>query len=56
MGYKVYICPILKGKGVHMNALERFHIYEVSKQGMHLNDTFTNITTPVFETLTQAYG
>jgi hypothetical protein len=44
------------GKGAHMNTLERFHIYEISKQGMHLNDTFTDIANPIFETLTQPYG
>jgi hypothetical protein len=44
------------GKGMHMNTLERVHIYEISKQGMHLNDTFTDITNPIFETLTNAYG
>jgi hypothetical protein len=44
------------GKGPHMNSLERFHSYEISKQGMHLHDTVTDITNPIFETLTQAYG
>jgi hypothetical protein len=44
------------GKGPHMNTLERFHSYEISKQGMHLHDTFTDIINPIFETLTQAYG
>jgi hypothetical protein len=28
------------GKGAHMNTLEKFHIYEISKQGLHLNDQF----------------
>jgi hypothetical protein len=41
-------------KGAHMNTLEKFHIYDISKQGMHLNDTFTDITNPIFETLIQA--
>jgi hypothetical protein len=43
------------GKGAHMNTLEKFRIYEISKQGMHLNDTFTDVTNPISETLTQAY-
>jgi hypothetical protein len=42
------------GKGAHMNTLEKFHIYEISKQGLHLNDTFTDMTNSIFETLTQA--
>jgi hypothetical protein len=42
------------GKGAHMNTLEKFHIHETSKQGVHLNDTFTGITNPIFETLIQA--
>jgi hypothetical protein len=42
------------GKGAHVNILEKFHIYEISEQGMHLNDTFTDTTNPIFEILTQA--
>jgi hypothetical protein len=38
-----------------MNTLERFHIYEISKQGIHVHDMFTDITNPIFETLMQAY-
>jgi hypothetical protein len=26
------------------------------KEGKHLNDTFADITNPILETLTQAYG
>jgi hypothetical protein len=42
------------GKGAHMNTLEKFHIYEITKQGMHLSDTFTDMTNPIFNTLIQA--
>jgi hypothetical protein len=42
------------GKGARMNILEKFNIYEISKQGMHLDDTFTDMTSTIFETLIQA--
>jgi hypothetical protein len=42
------------GKGAHMNTLEMFHIYEITKQGKHLNDMFTHMTNPIFDTLIQA--
>jgi hypothetical protein len=30
-------------EGLRMNVLERFHMYEASKQGIQLNDVFTDI-------------
>jgi hypothetical protein len=41
-------------KGAHMNTLEKFYIYEISKQGIQINDTCTDIINPVFEILTKA--
>jgi hypothetical protein len=38
------------GNGAHMNTLERFHFYEISKQVMRLNGTFTDITDAIFQT------
>jgi hypothetical protein len=43
------------GKGAHMTTSERFCIYEISKQGLHLNDMFTDITNTIFKTLMQGY-
>jgi hypothetical protein len=37
-----------------MNTLEEFRIYEMSKKGANLNDMFTDMTNPIFETLIQA--
>jgi hypothetical protein len=42
--------------GAHMNTLEKFNVYEISKQGMQINDTCTDIINPIFEILTKAYG
>jgi hypothetical protein len=42
-------------KGTHKNTLERFHIYEISKQGVQINDTITDIVSPMFDILTKAY-
>jgi hypothetical protein len=41
-------------KGAHMNTSEKFHIYIITKQGMHLNYTFADMTNPIFNTLIQA--
>jgi hypothetical protein len=38
-------------KDAHMNTLRKFHIYEITKQGTQLNDTFTDIVNPIFDTL-----
>jgi hypothetical protein len=41
-------------KSAHMNTLEEFRIYEISKKGAHLNGMITDMTNPMFETLIQA--
>jgi hypothetical protein len=41
-------------KCAHMNNLEKFHIYEITKQGTRLNDTFADMTNPIFDILIQA--
>jgi hypothetical protein len=43
-------------KGTHMNTPEKFHIYEISKQRIQINDTCTDIINPIFQILTKAYG
>jgi hypothetical protein len=32
-----------------LNTHERFHIYEISKQKMQLNDTFTETCNPIYD-------
>jgi hypothetical protein len=54
-----YIQDIMKilhtvNKGTRLNTLEKFHIYELKKQGTQLNDTFADMTDPMFDTLIQA--
>jgi hypothetical protein len=34
-----------------MDTLETFHIYEITKQGTRLNDTFIDMIKPIFDTL-----
>jgi hypothetical protein len=38
-------------KGKHLNTLERYHIYKLSREGLHMNDTYIDIHSPIFETL-----
>jgi hypothetical protein len=38
-------------KGPLMNTLERFHIYKLSREGIHLNDTYN----PIFNLITKHY-
>jgi hypothetical protein len=41
-------------KGAHMNTLEKFHIYEMTKQGMQLNYTFMDIDQSHFQYLNKS--
>jgi hypothetical protein len=34
-------------KGPHMNSLERFYIYRLSRNNLHLNDTYADIYNPI---------
>jgi hypothetical protein len=36
-------------KGQLLNTLERYHIYNLSKQKIHMNDTFADKYNPIFE-------
>jgi hypothetical protein len=38
-------------KGLHINALERFYIYKICQFGMEINNTYSDTTNPVSETL-----
>jgi hypothetical protein len=48
----VVILSIVTGrKGKHLNTLQKYHIYEVSKKNLHMNDTNTDPYNPIFEEL-----
>jgi hypothetical protein len=36
-------------KGKHLNTLEKYHIYNMSKDGLQMNDTYIDTHNPVFE-------
>jgi hypothetical protein len=38
-------------KGKHINILEKYHIYKISKNRVHMNDKHIDIYNPIFETL-----
>jgi hypothetical protein len=42
-------------KGLKLNTLERFYIYDLTKRGLQLNDTFTDIYNPIFNILVKAH-
>jgi hypothetical protein len=40
-------------KGRHLNTLEKYHIYRISEDNLHMNDTYIDIHNPIFETLSE---
>jgi hypothetical protein len=42
-------------KGRHLNTLERYHIYEISTNGLHMNDTHIEAHNPIFQTVRELY-
>jgi hypothetical protein len=42
-------------KGKYLNALERYHIYKVSRDNLSMNDTHIDTYNPIFETLYRIY-
>jgi hypothetical protein len=42
---------ITRRKGKHLNALEKYHIYKVSKKNLHMNDTNIDTYNPILEEL-----
>jgi hypothetical protein len=42
-------------KGKHLNTLEKYHIYRISKNNLHMNDTHINTYNPIFETMHELY-
>jgi hypothetical protein len=42
-------------KGQMLDAYERFHIYEISKQNMQLNDNFAETYNPIYDIIITVY-
>lgn len=38
-------------KGKYLNTLGRYHVYRISKDNLHMNDTYNDIHYPIFEIL-----
>jgi hypothetical protein len=51
MGKKYEIMEVAKteGKGNHLNTLEKYYIYRPCKQGIQLNNNYTDTHNPVFK-------
>jgi hypothetical protein len=45
----------IERKGPLMNTLEWFHIYKLSKENMHMNDTYADTYNPIFNLITNYY-
>jgi hypothetical protein len=42
-------------KGRYLNTLEKYHIYEICKDNLHMNDTNTDTLNPISEALHKIY-
>jgi hypothetical protein len=42
-------------KGRYLNTLERYYIYEIGKDNLHMNDTNIDIHNPIFKALHGIY-
>jgi hypothetical protein len=38
-------------KGKHLNTLEKYHIYKISKEGIHMNDIHDETYNPIYEVI-----
>jgi hypothetical protein len=38
-------------KGKHLNILEKYHTYKISKHNLHTNDTYIDTHNPLFRTM-----
>jgi hypothetical protein len=45
----------IERKGSLMNTLERFHIYKLSRENMHMNDTYADSYNPISNLITKYY-
>jgi hypothetical protein len=42
-------------KRKHLNTLEKYYIHKISKNNLHMNDTYNDTYNPIFETLHDLY-
>jgi hypothetical protein len=42
-------------KGPKLNTLERFHIYDMAKRGLQMNDTFMDMHNSIFDILIKTH-
>jgi hypothetical protein len=42
-------------KGRHLNTLEKYHIYEISRNNLHMNETCIELHNPIFQTVHEIY-
>jgi hypothetical protein len=42
-------------KGRQLNTLEKYHIYKISSNNLHMNDTHVETHNPVFQTVHELY-
>jgi hypothetical protein len=43
-------------KGRHLNTLEKYHIYEISRNNLHMNETHIELHNPIFKTVHEIYN
>jgi hypothetical protein len=43
-------------KGRHLNTLERYHIYKISSNKLHMNDTHVEVHNHIFKKMHELYG
>jgi hypothetical protein len=42
-------------KGRHLNTLEKYHIYRISRNNLHMNDTHIKAQNPIFQRVQELY-
>jgi hypothetical protein len=43
-------------KGRHLNTLEKYHIYEISRNNLHMTETYIELHNPIFQTVHEIYN
>jgi hypothetical protein len=43
-------------KGRHLNSIEKYYIYRISRNNLQMNDIYINAYDPIFETLHAIYA
>jgi hypothetical protein len=47
---------IIKTERKRLNTLEKYHIYWISKDDLHMNDMYIDTYKPIFEALYELYA